>query len=58
MGRFAGINFDEVQEFAGNVDIPVIAILDSNCDPDHVGYPIPGNDDAIRDNLQPGFRWA
>jgi small subunit ribosomal protein S2 len=28
--------------------IPVIAILDTNCDPDVVDYPIPGNDDAIR----------
>ena len=28
--------------------IPVVAILDSNCDPDLVDYPIPGNDDAIR----------
>jgi small subunit ribosomal protein S2 len=26
----------------------VIANLDSNCDPDHITYPIPGNDDAIR----------
>lgn len=28
--------------------IPVIAILDTNCDPDQVNYPVPGNDDAIR----------
>src|SRR5699024_11733712 len=28
--------------------IPVIGILDTNCDPDDVTYPIPGNDDAIR----------
>jgi small subunit ribosomal protein S2 len=28
--------------------IPVIALLDSNCDPDPIEYPIPGNDDAIR----------
>ncbi len=28
--------------------IPIIGILDTNCDPDHVDYPIPGNDDAIR----------
>lgn len=28
--------------------IPVLAILDTNCDPDQVNYPIPGNDDAIR----------
>ena len=36
-----------VQE-ATRLDIPVIAILDSNCDPDRIAYPIPGNDDAIR----------
>src|SRR5581483_94108 len=30
------------------LNIPVIAILDTNCDPDEVDYPIPGNDDAIR----------
>jgi len=28
--------------------IPVVAIVDTNCDPDLVTYPIPGNDDAIR----------
>lgn len=28
--------------------IPVVAIIDTNCDPDEVDYPIPGNDDAIR----------
>ena len=28
--------------------IPVVAIVDTNCDPDEVDYPIPGNDDAIR----------
>ncbi len=28
--------------------IPVVAIIDTNCDPDIVDYPIPGNDDAIR----------
>lgn len=28
--------------------IPVVAIVDTNCDPDEVEYPIPGNDDAIR----------
>lgn len=28
--------------------IPIVAILDTNCDPDDVNYPIPGNDDAIR----------
>jgi small subunit ribosomal protein S2 len=33
---------------ARKLKIPVIAILDSNCDPDLVDYPIPGNDDAIR----------
>ncbi|QIM16778.1 30S ribosomal protein S2 [Leucobacter insecticola] len=33
---------------AKKLGIPVIAILDTNCDPDEVSYPIPGNDDAIR----------
>ncbi|MDQ1714257.1 MAG: small subunit ribosomal protein, partial [Frankiaceae bacterium] len=33
---------------ARKLGIPVIAILDSNCDPDMVDFPIPGNDDAIR----------
>ena len=33
---------------ARKLNIPVVAILDTNCDPDEVTYPIPGNDDAIR----------
>jgi small subunit ribosomal protein S2 len=33
---------------AKKLGIPVIAILDTNCDPDDVDFPIPGNDDAIR----------
>ncbi|MFW6203646.1 MAG: 30S ribosomal protein S2 [Actinomycetota bacterium] len=33
---------------AQKLGIPVIAILDTNCDPDEVDFPIPGNDDAIR----------
>jgi small subunit ribosomal protein S2 len=33
---------------ARKLGIPVVAILDTNCDPDEVDYPIPGNDDAIR----------
>ncbi len=33
---------------ANRLHIPVIAILDTNCDPDVVQFPIPGNDDAIR----------
>jgi small subunit ribosomal protein S2 len=35
-------------EEARKLHIPIIGILDSNCDPDVVDYPIPGNDDAIR----------
>lgn len=35
---------DEAQKLG----IPVVAILDTNCDPDEVAFPIPGNDDAIR----------
>ncbi|HPE10931.1 MAG TPA: 30S ribosomal protein S2, partial [Actinomycetota bacterium] len=33
---------------ARKLGIPIVAILDTNCDPDVVDYPIPGNDDAIR----------
>jgi small subunit ribosomal protein S2 len=33
---------------ARKLHIPVVAILDTNCDPDEVDYKIPGNDDAIR----------
>ena len=33
---------------ARKLGIPIVAILDTNCDPDEVDYPIPGNDDAIR----------
>jgi len=33
---------------ANKLDIPVVAIVDTNCDPDLIRYPIPGNDDAIR----------
>ncbi len=35
---------DEAQKLG----IPIIGILDTNCDPDEITYPIPGNDDAIR----------
>jgi len=33
---------------ASRLDIPIIAIVDTNCDPDHINLVIPGNDDAIR----------
>jgi len=33
---------------AKNLDIPVIAIADTNCNPDDIDYPIPANDDAIK----------
>lgn len=33
---------------ANKLGIPVVAIVDTNCDPDGIDYPIPGNDDAIR----------
>jgi small subunit ribosomal protein S2 len=35
-------------EEARKLKIPIVGILDSNCDPDLVDFPIPGNDDAIR----------
>ena len=36
-----------VQE-AHKLGIPIVAIVDTNCDPDEIDYVIPGNDDAIR----------
>ena len=36
-----------IQE-ARKLNIPIVAILDTNCDPDGITYPIPGNDDAAR----------
>ncbi|MBI1239585.1 MAG: 30S ribosomal protein S2 [Alphaproteobacteria bacterium] len=33
---------------ARKLGIPVVAVLDSNCDPDGITYPVPGNDDAAR----------
>jgi small subunit ribosomal protein S2 len=33
---------------ANRLGIPVVAVVDTNCDPDNIDYVIPGNDDAIR----------
>jgi small subunit ribosomal protein S2 len=33
---------------ANKLDIPIVAMVDTNCDPDPIDYPIPANDDAIR----------
>ena len=33
---------------ANKIGIPIVGIVDTNCDPDDIGYVIPGNDDAIR----------
>ena len=33
---------------ANNLRIPIVAPIDTNCDPDVIDFPIPGNDDAIR----------
>ncbi len=33
---------------AVRLKIPIVAIVDTNCDPDQVAYPVPGNDDSIR----------
>ena len=30
------------------LNIPIVSIVDTNCDPDEIDYVIPGNDDAIR----------
>jgi len=55
MGRLPGAVFIidprkeriAVQE-ARRLEIPIVAIVDTNCDPDEIDYVIPGNDDAIR----------
>ncbi len=36
-----------VQE-ANNLSIPIVALIDTNCDPTKIQYPIPGNDDALK----------
>lgn len=36
-----------VQE-ANRMSVPVVAVVDTNCDPDPIDYPIPGNDDGVR----------
>ncbi len=33
---------------AQRLGIPIVAIVDTNCDPTGIDYPVPGNDDAIR----------
>jgi small subunit ribosomal protein S2 len=55
MGELPGAVFivDVVKEHiavteARKLEIPIVAIVDTNCDPDVIDYPIPGNDDAIR----------
>ena len=55
MGELPGAVFiiDVVKEHiavteARKLEIPVVAIVDTNCDPDVIDYVIPGNDDAIR----------
>jgi len=39
---------DIAVEEARRLAIPIVAIVDTNCDPTVIDYPIPGNDDAIR----------
>lgn len=55
MGRLPGalVVVDTIKEHiavaeANKLKIPVFAVVDTNCDPDKIDYPIPGNDDAIR----------
>ena len=42
MPDFSGV------KLARKLNIPIVAIVDTNCDPDEIDYVIPGNDDAIR----------
>ena len=39
---------DEAMREAARLRIPIIGLVDTNCDPDEVDYVIPGNDDALR----------
>ena len=55
MGRLPGLVYvvDTKKERiavgeASRLEIPIVAIVDTNCNPDEIEYPIPGNDDAIR----------
>ena len=55
MGELPGAVFivDVVKEHiavseARKLEIPIVAVVDTNCDPDVIDYAIPGNDDAIR----------
>jgi len=55
MGELPGAVFivDVVKEHiavteARRLEIPIVAVVDTNCNPDLIDYPIPGNDDAIR----------
>jgi small subunit ribosomal protein S2 len=55
MSRLPDVLFvvDPVQEITAvtesrRMEIPVVSICDTNCDPDLIDYPMPGNDDAIR----------
>ena len=41
-------NEDIAVQEARKLNIPIVAITDTNCDPDLIDYVIPGNDDAIR----------
>lgn len=42
-------NFEEIAVYeAKKLDIPIVAIVDTNANPDGINYPVPGNDDAIR----------
>jgi small subunit ribosomal protein S2 len=42
------LNDDLAVKEARKLGIPVVAIIDTNCDPQEVDFPIPGNDDAAR----------
>ena len=50
MDKLPGVIFlvDPKKERIAILDIPVVGIVDTNCNPQDLDYPIPGNDDAIR----------
>ena len=45
--RHRGISID-VEELSAELGVPVVSIVDTNCNPEGIDYPIPGNDDGIR----------
>ena len=48
LGTAEGEKICRLMDMAIDLKVPIVAIVDTNCDPDEIDYVIPGNDDAIR----------